>query len=146
MPGPGTWQPGDVLTADDLNAIGAWTSYTPVLSQNGTRTCTVNYAKYMVINKMCLTNVDLTCTTTGQASTAITVSLPVTAVSSQENAGSGFFFDSSANDVSLLSTVLGTTSISFYGESSTTGVFGITPNVTLGNSDVISFSIMYEIA
>lgn len=148
MPGPGTWQPGDVLTADDLNAIGVWTSYTPTLGQGGTRTCTVNYASYTVINKLCIANVDLTCTTTGTAGQTITVSLPVTAASTnQEAVGSGTFYDSSATDVYLLHTLLsGTTNVRFFGETSTTNYFGATPSIALGNNDVVSFSIMFQVA
>jgi hypothetical protein len=145
MPGPGTWSAGDILTAADLNAIGVWTAYTPVLSQNGTRTATVNYAEYSQINKLVFCNVDLTCTTTGSASNAINVTLPVTATSSV-SAGTGLFYDSSGTDVQVLSVLSGTTQVSFYSDTSTTNVLGVTPNVTLGNNDVISFSIVYEAA
>jgi len=144
MPGPGTWSPGDILTADDLNAIGAWTSYTPTLSQSGDRTATVNYASYCKINKLCFVNVDLTCTTTGSAGNAIGVTIPFTAASNQDAVGFGIFYDDSATDVRLLSVKTGTTSVSFFAEDSTTLVLGATPSVALGNGDVVSFSIMYE--
>jgi hypothetical protein len=149
MPGPGTWQPGDILTADDLNDIGAWQTYTPTLFQNGSRTATVNYAKYAVINKMCIVNVDLTCTTTGSASNAVSVSLPIEGFGSVglsvSGSGAATFFDSSANDVFLLSALVGTTQGFFVAETSTTsGFFGAVPDVTLGNNDVLSMSIVYQ--
>jgi hypothetical protein len=148
MPGPGTWQPGDVLTADDLNAIGAWTSYTPVLAQNGTRTCTVNYAKYVQINKLCFVNVDLTCTTTGSTGDLVTVTLPITASTSTGNLGGcGLFFDSSATDVmNVWVNADGSTAVRFLAESSTNSVSGIgnNPSLALGNGDVLSFSLVYE--
>ena len=133
MPGPGTWSPGDILTADDLNAIGVWTSYTPVLTQGVVRTATVNYAKYCLINKLCYVNVDLTCTTTGSGATA-TISLPFTNVSQSTNlpTGVGIFFDSSAS----------TTTITTVNPSSST--VGLT-STTLGNNDVLSFSLAYEV-
>lgn len=142
MPGPGTWQPGDILTATDLNAIGAWQSYTPVLSQNGTRTATVNYAKYAQINKMCVVNVDLTCTTTGFNS-VMTVSLPINMASSDvRSLGSGLFFDSSATDVVLCNVIRSSDSAVAFASESDTSITGIT--TTLGNGDVISFAIFYQ--
>jgi hypothetical protein len=146
MPSPGSFLPGDVLTADDLNAIGAWTSYTPVLAQSGTRTATVNYAEYSVINKVCFVNVDLTCTTTGSAGNAITVTLPFTAASTAGAIGAGQFFDSSATDIRLLVVQSSTTLASFVADDSTNDALGATPSVALGNNDVISFSIMYQVA
>ena len=140
MPGPGTWSPGDILTAADLNAIGTWASYTPVLTQGVARTATVNYAKYMVINKMCLVNVDLTCTTTGSLAT-ITVSLPVnTGSASDRYMGSGVFFDSSASNVDLIVCNRASSStVELYSDASN-GVV----NTTLGNNDTISFYLAYE--
>lgn len=142
MPGPGTWQPGDILTADDLNAIGVWNSYTPVLTQNVARTATINQANYVAVNKMCMVNVDLTCTTTGSANT-ITVSLPLTSTTTNATFpyfGEALFFDSSANTVTLLSAIrASSTSIQFHANSTNAAL-----NTTLGNGDVISFSLVYE--
>jgi hypothetical protein len=146
MPGPGTWQPGDILTADDLNDIGVWQTYTPVLTQTVARSATVNYAKYMQINKMCAVNVDMTCTTTGAAGVQISVSLPIAGVANTAGVGSAIFFDSSATDTFVLSTEANGSSVSFYNDASTSQPFGNTPSVTLGNNDVISFSLVYEVA
>lgn len=146
MPGPGTWSAGDILSASDLNAIGVWTSYTPVLAQNGIRTATVNYAEFCQINKLVFCNVDLTCTATGSAGSGITVTLPITSVGSSSGYGSGIFYDSSATDVRLVFAFAGTTTVSFRANDSTTGLLGVTPSVALGNDDVISFSIVYEAA
>jgi hypothetical protein len=150
MPGPGTWSAGDILTAGDLNAIGTWTSYTPVLAQNGTRTATVNYAQYMLLNKMCVVNVDLTCTQAGSAGSQITVTYPFTAAGNTLiSVGSGFFYDDSATDIILL-TVLqaSTTTVSFRTEDGTSpgAGFGQLPSLALANDDVISFSIVYRVA
>ena len=143
MPGPGTWSAGDILTAADLNAIGVWTSYTPALEQSGTRSSTVNYAEYCVINKVCFLNVDLTCTTTGSAGNAIRVTLPVNGDGSASGFGSGQFFDSSGSDVTLLNCLSGTTNVEFRSDDSS-NAFGISPSIALGANDVISFSIIYK--
>ena len=137
MTSPGSFLPGDILTADDLNGIGVWESYTPVFDQNGVRTTTINYAKYVLINKLCYVNVDLTCTTTGQSGgSSPTITLPFANVATTGNlpAGVGIFFDSSA---------------------STTTLFSVSPfqskvglpiqNTTVGNNDVVSFSLAYEV-
>lgn len=133
MPGPGTWSPGDILTADDLNAIGAWTSYTPVLTQGVVRTATVNYAKYCLINKLCYVNVDLTCTTTGSGANA-TISLPFANVATSTNLpiGLGIFFDSSASTTTLVTISPSSSAVAL-------------TNTTLGNNDVLSFSLTYEV-
>lgn len=135
MPSPGSFVPGDVLTADDLNGIGVWVSYTPVLTQGVVRTATVNYAKYVLINKLCYVNVDLTCTTTGSNATA-TISLPFNNVATTTTIpfGTGIFFDSSAS----------TTTLGPIQPSTPVGTVGIT-NTTLGNNDVISFSLAYQV-
>lgn len=135
MPSPGSFVPGDVLTADDLNGIGVWVSYTPVLTQGVVRTATINHAKYVLINKLCYVNVDLTCTTTGSNAVA-TVTLPFNNVATTTTIpfGTGIFFDSSASTTTLVaiqpSTPVGTISIT---------------NTTLGNNDVISFSLAYQV-
>lgn len=147
MPGPGTWSAGDVLTANDLNAIGTWTSYTPTLAQNGNRTCTIEYAKYSVINKLCVVNVALTCTTTGSALNTITVTSPFTLVTNQESLGSGYFYDSSATDVILVQVQRSSTNaFSFISDASTSGSLGFTPNVTLGSGDILSFTASFEVS
>jgi cytochrome c peroxidase len=141
MPGPGTWSAGDILTADDLNQIGTWTNYVPVLTQNVARTATVNSASYCQINKFCVVNVDLTCTTTGSAN-SISVSLPINTAqtSGAVQLGSGIFFDTSASDYILVSCYRGSSStVQFYKDLDNGAL-----DTTLGNGDVISFSLTYQ--
>jgi hypothetical protein len=151
MPGPGTWSAGDILTAADLNAIGAWTAYTPVLAQNGTRTATVDYAEYCQINKMCIANVRLTCTTSGSAGSNITVTLPVSAsaTATRPIVGSGYFYDDSLTDIRLVSVWrANSTTVAFSveeGTSDSTGL-GWVPSLALANNDIINFSIVYQVA
>ena len=142
MTSPGSFLPGDVLTADDLNAIGVWESYTPVLTQDVARTATINQADYVLINKLCIVNVDLTCTTTGSG-TDVKVSLPLTGKTSGTSSyiGSGLFYDSSATNNVLLgcSLLQSGTETAFIANSA-----AIQLQTTLGNNDVLSFSLVYE--
>lgn len=150
MPGPGTWVAGDILTAADLNAIGTWTDYTPTLAQNGTRTATVNYAKYMLINKFCYVTVDLTVTQTGSAANNITVTLPFAssgyAGGGTTVIGTGLFYDSSATDVMLTTATVSGSQASFVTDASTSSSdkLGTSPSVALGSGDVLSFSVGYR--
>jgi len=145
MPGPGTWSAGDILTAADLNAIGTWTTYTPVLDQAGTRSVTINSAKYCVINKFGVANVDLTCTTAGSAGNKITVTMPFNVNSV---VGTGFFYDDSLTDVRLLSVGRDASdTVEFFVEESTNLVgFGSNPSLALASNDIISFLVMFEVA
>jgi len=146
MPGPGTWSAGDVLTADDLNAIGVWTSYTPTLTQSAGVACTVNYAEYFQINKMVCLNVDLQATAAGTAASAMQVSLPVTGVTGSGR-GSGFFYDASLTDVRLTTVFLSSsTAVRFLVEESTSvsDGLGTNPSLALASGDVLSFSLIYE--
>ena len=149
MSGPGTFSPGEILSAADLNAIGTWTSYTPVLAQSGTRTATVDYAEYCQINKFCVANVSLTCTETGSAGNIISVTLPVNLATAAtlRVLGSGMFFDTSGSDVRLLTAIVNSSStVRFLVEATTDNISGLgaNPSLALGNGDVIQFSIAYE--
>lgn len=150
MPGPGTWVAGDILTAADLNAIGTWTTYTPVLDQNGTRTVTVNYAAYCKINDLCIVTVDLEITQAGSAGNTITVSLPVnmSGTVNTTSIGTGLFYDLSATDVILLTAISTGGSGSLVGFMTETGTslvnfFGSNPSLAVASGDIISFTVAY---
>lgn len=148
MPGPGTWSPGDVLTADDLNAIGAWTAFTPAVVQSGAVSTTVNFAEYTKINRMVMATVDLTCTSSGTSGSTITVSLPVNLSTNTtlRTLGSGLVFDASANDVILVTAIRSSASTLRLVTDTTTdrnNGLGSDPVFALANNDVISLSLMY---
>ena len=110
-----TFVSGDVLTAADMNLLaqdgeilnaslntatgqlgGAWSTYTPTLTQSGTVTATVDRAVWTRIGKTIHFMVALTVTGTGTANNKITVSLPATAASSLRMIpGGGYINDSS---------------------------------------------------
>lgn len=76
--------------------VGAWTTYTPTLTQSGAVTKTVQQARYTQIGKLIVGELYLTVTGTGTASNAILVGLPVACAQTTAPLGSGFIFDSSA--------------------------------------------------
>jgi hypothetical protein len=91
-----------VLTASDVNTYlmgegGAWTSWTPTVTQSGSVTVTVTRAKYARYGRTIHFTCQVSVTGTGTASNPIYVSLPVTAVSGVgEHGGSGYLYDSSS--------------------------------------------------
>jgi hypothetical protein len=103
------WSANDILTAADLNAaistgivstgLGAWTSYTPTVTQSGAVTKTVTVGSYIKIGRLVIFSLDLAITGTGTASNNVIVSLPVTAAAANQIVGSGIIFDSSASTV-----------------------------------------------
>lgn len=158
---PKTWVAGDVLTAAQLNAelrdallgafplgVGAWTSYTPTLTQSGAVTKTVTYAKYQRVGRLIHATWSLAVTGTGTGVNVVTVSLPVTAAAAV-TAGSGFIFDSSASlhygGIAVLNT---TTTCQLLSTSTDTTVFlgGAVFTAALAAGDVVTGSVTYESA
>lgn len=141
---------GEVLTAATMNSIGAaWESYTPTVTQSGNVTVTVTYSKYARIQKIVFGSVYLTVTGTGTANNAVTVSLPITALTSGgQMVGGGFIFDASLTNLyTVQAQIASTTTISFYSDQTGTGaVWGIVPNVGLAVNDQIRTTFFYEAA
>lgn len=151
MPGPGTWLAGDILTAADLNAIGTWTTYTPTVTQNGTRTATINYASYCLINTFCIVNVDLTITNAGALANLLTVSSPqtISGATITRGVGAGLFYDASATDVMLITVArAGTSTFKFYTDATTSNNDGLgtNPSLAVANGDGLSFYAAFETA
>lgn len=80
-----TFVAGQTPTAAELNAIttaiapggiGAWTNYTPTLTQSATPTYTVEYASYMKIGRMVTVQLSLGLTSAGTAANAVVIGLP----------------------------------------------------------------------
>lgn len=91
----GTFVSGQVLTAAELNAAGAWSSYTPTWTQSATITKTVNWARYTQFNKLVVVNIKMTASSAGTANNKILVGLPVNASSNNLIMGSYWFIDDS---------------------------------------------------
>jgi hypothetical protein len=93
---------GATLTESDINTYlmgegGAWTTWTPVVTQSGAVAVTVNRAVYARYGRTIHWKCQLTVTGTGTASQPIYVSVPVTgAAATDSHNGSGYLFDTSA--------------------------------------------------
>lgn len=140
---------GQKWTAAIANQIGAaWETWTPTVTQSGSVTCTVTYAKYAQIQKLVVASAYLTVTGTGTANNPVLVSLPLTAQTSIAAAiGSGFIYDSSAAQLYTLvfTSNSSTTTGGFYTNASG-NQWGVAPNIALAVSDQIRFQFVYEAA
>jgi hypothetical protein len=147
-----TFVDGDVLTASDINTYlmgegGAWTSYTPTVTQSGTVTCTVNYSKYSRYGRTIHWTFWLTMTGAGTGSNAVTVTLPATAASATGGVGTAAIYDSSASTPYVCSfQTNSTTTVAFVNDASGAGNWGITPATALASGDTIRGQITYEAA
>lgn len=132
---------------------GAWASYTPVLTQSGGVTCTVDRAVWTRIGKTIHFMVALSVTGTGTANNAVTVSLPATAATSLRSIpGGGYIGDVSATTnfpgIAFLQT---TTTVVLFNSFTTTsslqyalGGTGSGFTAALANGDVVQISGTYE--
>lgn len=130
---------------------GAWTAYTPTLTQSGTVTATVGHAVWARWGRLIVVNVNLTVTGTGTGANAVTVTLPVTAARSGTTNGTGHIFDSSANTVYTANVITPTTStVQFYAQGvnvSTAPLLGsFSFTAALAANDVVTFQAIYEAA
>jgi hypothetical protein len=129
--------------------LGAWTSYTPTLTQSGSVTNTVSYAKYVRLGRTIIANVFLTVTGTGTGGAAVIVSVPVAASISGYTAGTGKIYDSSAT-VAYNGTaeLVSTTTVRFWPASAdSTNVLGVTVfTAALASSDQVHMHVIYEAA
>lgn len=138
----------DVLTANDLNSLaGGWNAYTPTLAQGASTDIakTVTYAKYLQFGKLVICQVRLAATAAG-ATGLISVSLPVTAATSNLYIGSGMVLDGT---VYYMTTVYmqSTTVVRFNRtDSLIASDVGADPSFTIASGDQVAFNVMYEAA
>lgn len=132
---------------------GAWTAYTPTLTQSATVSKTVNYARYQRLGRWVTVMVMLTASSSGTAANAILLGLPVAAegtITNLTTLGMMNFFDTSAGlrhtctanlnnatTLSFLSTV--STANSLFGSG---GAFSL----AMATGDTISVKVSYEAA
>ena len=159
---PRTWSAGAVVTAAQMNAhvrdnltallpldIVAWTGYTPTLTQSGSVTKTVTYAKYQQIGKLVKVHALLAVTGSGTGNNAITVTLPVTAATTGLFGGSFVWFNAGSNEWVGCCVIATTTTVT--GRTSGAGgiALGVTwsaDNAALANTDSIRIDFEYEAA
>lgn len=130
--------------------VGAWTAFTPTLTQLGAVTKTVTYANYQRVGRLITAAVVLTVTGTGTGANSVLVGLPVAAALSSNLAiGSGLLFDSSAalNYRAIVTLASATTVFLNPAASTVSDVLGNTSfTAALAVSDIISYTVTYESA
>jgi hypothetical protein len=93
---------GAALTQTDINTYlmhegGAWTTWTPAITQSGSVTCTVSRAVYARAGRMITFVMNVSITGSGTGGNIITSTLPVAASTAFDIMGTGYVYDSSAN-------------------------------------------------
>lgn len=132
----------------EILQVGAWTTFTPTLTQNGAKSTSTNSFAYTRVGGRCI-DVDgqITCTQAGTAGNKITLSLPVTAASRYVNGtplGSAIFLDGSAWRSG--SAVFDTTTTVAIQLDNSANVYGILPSIALASGMKIAMKLRYEIA
>lgn len=160
---PRTWVAGDVLTAAQLNAEirdallgafplgppdGAWTPYTPTLTQSVAVTKTATYAKYSRVGRTITVALVLDVTGTGTAGNDILIGLPVAAAAINVDCGYGIVYDASAGlGYGGILEVRTTTTVCLRSMTQAGGFLGtINFTAALAASDAIRVSLTYESA
>ena len=137
---------GQVLTAATLNTIGAVAvDYTPTLTQGATVTKTVLTARYFQFQKFVTGQIVMNVTGAGTAANTVLVGLPIAARSTSLIVAYAYIYDANVNVMYNLTGYTSTTStVGFFYQ--TGNAFGVSPAVTLANTDQISVNFSYEIA
>jgi hypothetical protein len=157
----GTFVAGQILTAAELNAPMAWTSYTPALTSSGTQpvlgTASVATGKYVQINKFVYGYFNIQFGTSGITAGTGTyfISLPVPSARTtgtfwEYNLGTGTFGDNSTgNDYMVKFNFASATTLTAYywtGFNSTLAGLGAAAPVAIAVSDRFSGFFCYEAA
>ena len=121
---------------------GAWTSWTPTFYQNGARTITNTYSRYVQRGKTIHATANFTVTNAGTAGQAIAISAPVSPATNTGVVG-GWQYSRAATFEYVGNTVWNGST--FY-LSRDGGVLGATPSIATANGDVVKVSFTYEAA
>ena len=145
-----TFADGDYPTATILNTYashegGAWTSWTPAVTQSGSVASTNTRSRYARASRLITATFDVTTTAAGTAGNAVTLSLPVTAAAAGSGGGVGFVLDTGTAYYSGFWNIETTTTIVLIGYN-VSGRVGAVPSFALANTDVIRGMITYEAA
>jgi hypothetical protein len=146
---------GAALTESDINLYlagegGAWTTWTPTLTQSGTVTATVQHAVYGRWGRLIHCAFRLAVTGTGTGSNVVRVSLPVTAARANQYGGSGFVYDGSAVLSYTGICTTGTTTaleLTPHGQGVSASALGVASfTAALASGDVVGGAFTYEAA
>jgi hypothetical protein len=137
----------DGSTWVEMGRTGAWTSWTPTVTQSGTVTTTNTRSRYVRYGRTIHFSVDLSVTGSGTGSNPVLVSLPATAAASaQMVAGTGNIGDSSAATDYVGSPYLNSTAAVGLLNSSGAYLGNATFTAGLASGDRIRISGTYEAA
>jgi hypothetical protein len=133
------------LDAFLVQGSAAWTSWTPTVTQGVGVTVTNTRSRYLQWGKLVIARAYLAVTSSGTSANVITVSLPTTAVGSEDVSGTVHIFDTSAttNHVGIASSN-GTNGA--VGIENAGGLIGVTPAFAIASGDTIRVQIHYEAA
>ncbi|MFN0088679.1 MAG: hypothetical protein ACKVWR_00195 [Acidimicrobiales bacterium] len=127
---------------------GAWTAYTPTITQSGSVAKTVTYARWMRIGRTVICAGSVAITGTGTASNTVTVSLPVTAASGANiGCGVAHIYDVSAavnySDIAILDA---TTTFAIMAGGTGGRLGNATFTAGLASGDALGWTVTYEAA
>jgi hypothetical protein len=131
---------------------GDWISYTPVIKGGATTvTATLQYAKYLQINKIVFVRVQALITSAGAANGIISCTLPINpvgATSIMDTAGSFSIADSGTAYYVGSATIetAATPLVKGYAYNSVDYMGASQPAMTLANNDRVTFAVTYEVA
>ena len=130
--------------------LGAWTAYTPTLTQSVTVTKTVTYAKYQRVGRMINVQALLACTGAGTAGNAVVFGLPVAAANATSLTPCGTFYlrdDSAGTSYHGAAVFAGvTTSVNGVANAQTNYLGVASFAAALANLDVVGVALTYEAA
>lgn len=148
MSNPFPFSSGAVLTAAQLNNIGAWSDYTPTTNWSGK--VTINMAKYVEVNKIVVAKFKVTLTaspTSGDGN--FSLSQPVVEEGGDTMAGvagGGYIHDSSTSNSHAIQSFISGTDIFIRSTPSGGADANVDYNspIVFASGDEIRFFIIYE--
>lgn len=147
---PATWFQA---VRDDFELVapwGAWTTYTPTVTQSGTVNKTVTRAAWMRIGRLVFVQWALSMTGAGTGNNVITVSLPVAAATTGGAwlpCGQAYINDVSVGEYPSHVGIVGaaqTTARFLRCDADPSGYVGTDPNFALASGDLIAATFSYE--
>jgi hypothetical protein len=154
-----TWVAGDVVTAADTNTYlthtgSSWNTWTPVITQSGTVTATVDHATWFRAGRLIVASFRLAITGTGSANNQVSFTPPVNCARTFDLVGVGIIQDASAGILNYTATLAmdaANNRVVFLGQG-----LGVSPTAlgstatgftaALASGDVISGYLTYEAA
>lgn len=129
------------------DSTGAWTTWTPAVTQSALATTTNGGSRYTRIGRTIHANGILTVTGSGSAGTIANISIPVACNGVNQIIGAGWLYDASASTrYAFVAEANSSTTFVMNGDWSGVGSWGNAPSIGLASSDQIRFSLTYEAA